>query len=153
MNILIVANFTRDFSSTDNGRFLYLTKKLAVNNNRVEIVTTEFSHGDYASGGLPVVSTQENEEYRALVEAYNMGCNCKNNDAVDLANKNERLITDKKLREQMGTNAWRCVGEKFDRKNSYIALISEILGGICHLHDYIVLLAFVYESSRMEAIA
>jgi len=44
MKILIVANFTRDFSETDNGRFLYLAKLLA-NNNEVEIITTNFSHG------------------------------------------------------------------------------------------------------------
>lgn len=44
MNILIVANFTRDFSESDNGRFLYLAKKLA-EKHKVEIITTEFSHG------------------------------------------------------------------------------------------------------------
>ena len=44
MNILIVANFTRDFSETDNGRFLYLAKILSKQHN-VEIVTTNFSHG------------------------------------------------------------------------------------------------------------
>lgn len=111
-------------------------------------------HGDYASSGLPVVSTQENEEYRALVEEYNMGFNCKNNDAADLAEKFERLIIDKNLREQMGANARRCAEEKFDRKNSYVALISEILGGgTDHLHNYIVLFTFKCESSRMEAVA
>lgn len=86
-------------------------------------------HGDYASSGLPVVSTQENEEYCALVDEYQMGFNCKNNDAMDLAEKLERLIMDANLREQMGANARCCAEEKFDRKNSYVALVSEILGG------------------------
>lgn len=44
MNILIIANFTRNFSKTDNGRFLYLAKMLA-RDHSVEIVTADFSHG------------------------------------------------------------------------------------------------------------
>lgn len=86
-------------------------------------------HGDYASSGLPVVSTQENEEYRHLVDEYEMGFNCENNNAEDLADKFERLIKDQTLRERMGANARRCAEEKFDRKNSYSALLTEILGG------------------------
>ena len=84
-------------------------------------------HADYAASGLPVVSTQENEEYRSLVDAYQMGFNCKNGDAADLAEKLESLILDEGLRRELGTNARRCAEEKFDRKNSYAALILEIL--------------------------
>ena len=84
-------------------------------------------HGDYASSGLPVVSTQENEEYRNLVEEYQMGFNCNNNDPEDLADKLGRLAADPELRITMGKNARRCAEEKFDRKNSYKALISEII--------------------------
>ena len=84
-------------------------------------------HGDYAASGLPVVSTQENEEYRALVEKYKMGFNCKNNDAEDLAKKFEQLITDEQLRKKMGTNARRCAEEMFDRKNSYASLLRAII--------------------------
>ncbi|NLV35135.1 MAG: glycosyltransferase family 4 protein, partial [Clostridiaceae bacterium] len=93
--------------------------------NAAQSITNK--HGDYASSGLPVVSTQENEEYRNLVEEYHMGFNCHNNDAADLAEKIERLILDENLRKEMGANARRCAEEKFDRKNSYKALISEIL--------------------------
>ena len=85
-------------------------------------------HGDYASSGLPVVSTQENEEYRNLVDEYHMGFNCINNDADDMAKKLERLIMDEELRKEMGANARCCAEEKFDRKNSYEALLAEILG-------------------------
>lgn len=42
-NILIIANFCRDFSKNDNGRFMYLCKELSKNNN-VEIITSDFSH-------------------------------------------------------------------------------------------------------------
>ena len=83
-------------------------------------------HGDYAASGLPIVSTQESEEYRSLIDEYQMGFNCNNNDSIDLANKLEKLATDKELRIRMGMNARRCAEEKFDRKTSYKALISEI---------------------------
>lgn len=43
-DIVIVANFCRDFSDTDNGRFMYLCKALS-KDNRVEIITSDFSHG------------------------------------------------------------------------------------------------------------
>ena len=85
-------------------------------------------HGDYAASGLPVVSTQENEEYRKLVDDYQMGFNCRNNNAIDVAKKIEKLICDEDLRKQMGLNARRCAEEKFDRKNSYNSLLTVILG-------------------------
>ncbi len=43
MDIVIAANFCRDFSPTDNGRFLYLAKMLS-ENHEVEIVTSDFYH-------------------------------------------------------------------------------------------------------------
>lgn len=86
-------------------------------------------HGDYAASGIPVVSTQENEEYRNLVDTYQMGFNCTNGDSIDMAKKLEILMCDEELRKQMGANARRCAEEKFDRKNSYEALFSEILRG------------------------
>lgn len=84
-------------------------------------------HGDYAAVGIPVVSTQENEEYRNLVNQYNMGFNCKNGDAYDLAEKILFLITNVKLRKMMGRNARKCAEEKFDRKNSYKNLVNAII--------------------------
>jgi hypothetical protein len=43
-DIVIIANFCRDFSETDNGRFMYLCKELA-KDNKVEIITNDFIHG------------------------------------------------------------------------------------------------------------
>lgn len=43
MDIVILANFTGDFSATDNNRFLYLAKMLS-DENDVEIVTSNFYH-------------------------------------------------------------------------------------------------------------
>ena len=84
-------------------------------------------HSDYAASGLPVLNTQESREYRKLVDDYRMGFNCNNGDAADLADKLELLIRDDSLRREMGKNARRCAEERFDRKNSYKALIQEIV--------------------------
>lgn len=46
-DIVIIANFCRDFSETDNGRFMYLCKELS-KENKVEIITSDFSHGKKA---------------------------------------------------------------------------------------------------------
>lgn len=83
-------------------------------------------HADYAASGLPVVSTQESREYRKLIDDYQMGFNCKNNDANDLAKMMRVLVENPQLRYQMGKNARQCAEERFDRKNSYRALIQLI---------------------------
>ena len=75
--------------------------------------------GDYAAAGLPVISTQECEEYRKLVDNYKIGFNCENENSQDVANKLERLIKDKELRTEMGKNNRRLAEEKFDRKITY----------------------------------
>ena len=84
-------------------------------------------HGDYAASGIPVLNTQECQEYRDLVKEYKMGFNCQNGDAEVLADKLQRLIKDDKLRMEMGKNARKCAEEKFDRQNSYNKLISLII--------------------------
>lgn len=83
-------------------------------------------HGDYAASGLPVVNSQESEEYRKLVDEYKMGLNCKNEDAQDMADKLEMLILDKEMRLQMGKNARKCATEKFDRFITYKKIIDLI---------------------------
>lgn len=76
-------------------------------------------HADYAASGLPVLNTQECEEYRNLVEEYNMGFNCANNDAEDLALKLELCINDEMKRLDMGKKARKCAEERFDRAYAY----------------------------------
>lgn len=83
-------------------------------------------HADYAAAGLPVVNTQENEEYRELVEQYDMGYNCQNGNAIDLAEKIDILASNEEKRKTMGKNARKCALEKFDRTYTY-AQISELL--------------------------
>lgn len=82
--------------------------------------------GDYAAAGLPVINTQESQEYRDLVKDYKIGFNIDNGDIEKLAEKIEILYNDKKLREDLGKNN-RCLAEeKFNRKNTYIK-IKEII--------------------------
>jgi len=76
-------------------------------------------HGDYAAAGLPVINTQECLEYRNLVDAYQMGLNCNNNDSGDLAEKILVLLKDNELRIQMGKNSRRLAEDKFDRYKTY----------------------------------
>lgn len=76
-------------------------------------------HGDYAAAGLPVVNTQESIEYRNLVDEYQMGLNCNNNDPKDLAEKIQILIEDSDLKAKMGKNSRRLAEEKFDRERTY----------------------------------
>ena len=85
-------------------------------------------HADYAAAGLPVVSTQENAEYRNLVEKYRMGFNCANGDDAELAERIRTLIRDEALRKDMGRNARQCAEEVFDRRRSYQKLVKAVLG-------------------------
>lgn len=83
-------------------------------------------HMDYAMAGLPVLNTQECEEYRVLVEEYGMGINCKNDDAEDLSKKLKYLMNNEQIRNEMGRNARRCAEERFDRARSYKEIIDLI---------------------------
>lgn len=86
-------------------------------------------HADYAAAGIPVLSTQESDEYRNLVEYYKMGYNCMNGNPRSLSNKINKLVNNKDLRKQMGNNARRCAEEKFDRNKTYYKLVKLILDG------------------------
>jgi len=79
-------------------------------------------HGDYAAAGLPVLNTQESEEYKDLVRIYGIGLNSKNNDAEDLADKIQILYFNKELREIMKKNSRKLAEDKFDRSKSYLEI-------------------------------
>lgn len=85
-------------------------------------------HGDYASAGLPVINSQECIEYRNLVEEYQMGLNCENKNAEDMAEKLLKLCNDEALRKVMGENSRRLAEDKFDRKKTYKKIISLLEG-------------------------
>ena len=60
---------------------------------------------DYAMAGVPVVNTQNSEEYRNLIDEYKCGINCRNDDVNDIANAIRRLYNDEELRKDMGKNS------------------------------------------------
>lgn len=82
--------------------------------------------GDYAMAGLPVVSTQECEEYRNLLKKYNAGINCSNDDAESVANAIEKLMTDKKTYIEMKKGSRKLGEELFDRNKTYNSIIEII---------------------------
>ena len=90
----------------------------------LEIVTNKV--GDYAMSGLPVVNTQENREYRQLVEKYKCGINCECENVDDIANAIIKLSSDLDLRIKMGINSLTLDKEKFDRDNTYNEIVNAI---------------------------
>ncbi len=86
--------------------------------------------GDYALSGLPVISTQENAEYRSLLEEYDCGINCDCGNADQVAEAIYRLVNNKEERQRMGANARRLGLERFDRKSSYGQIV-KLVETIC----------------------
>jgi glycosyltransferase involved in cell wall biosynthesis len=83
-------------------------------------------HGDYAMAGLPVVSTQESQEYRNLLTEYNCGINCSVNSVQEVCEALKELIVNKEKRVEKGNNSRRLGEEKFDRRQSYKELVKVI---------------------------
>lgn len=79
--------------------------------------------GDYAAAGLPVINTQENNEYRNLVEEYKIGFNCENNNSNDLAEKINILCNDEKSRKEFGNNNRKLAEKKFNRNRTYNEIV------------------------------
>ena len=80
--------------------------------------------GDYALSGLPVINTQECEEYRDLIEQYKCGINCEVGSVKEIANAIEKLTLDKDLRGRMGKRSRELGDERFDRRKTYSAIAS-----------------------------
>ncbi len=81
---------------------------------------------DYAAAGMPVVNTQNSEEYRRLLEEYEAGINVENGNHEALADAILRLYRDADQRSHMRQNAYRMFEEKFDRQKTYHKLVSKI---------------------------
>ena len=82
--------------------------------------------GDYAAAGLPVINTQQNEEYRSLVDTYKIGINASNT-KLSLSEAILTMMENEKMREEYGRNN-RILGEKyFDRSTTYRVLCDKIM--------------------------
>lgn len=82
--------------------------------------------GDYALSGLPVINTQENLEYRELVDLYQCGINCECGNAEEVAEAIVKLATNESLCYEMGKKARKLGNERFDRRTSYMKLVEAI---------------------------
>ena len=83
---------------------------------------------DYAMAGLPVVNTQESQEYRCLLEKYQAGFNCECENANDVYESLKKLIDNEDLRKEMATNSRRLGEQLIDRAESYKSIIRKICG-------------------------
>lgn len=83
-------------------------------------------HADYAAAGLPVLNTQQCQEYRNLINEYQCGINCDVDSVEQVANALLKLIEDEALRKKMGMQSRRLAEEKFDRVNTYRLIVAEI---------------------------
>ncbi len=81
---------------------------------------------DYAAAGVPVINSQNSEEYRKLLEKNNAGINVENGNISALAQAIAKLYTDDLLRKIMSENSTKMYDERFDRQKSYPRLIEEI---------------------------
>ena len=82
--------------------------------------------GDYALSGLPVINTQENQEYRNLIDKYGCGINCECGNAEEVAAAMVKLIESPKLRSEMGKAARQLGKDRFDRRYSYMKIVEAI---------------------------
>lgn len=82
--------------------------------------------GDYAAAGLPVINTQESEEYRKLVDDYQIGCNVENDDIEEIAYRLEFLYNNEQFRKSLGNNNRILAEEKFDRRITYPNIVKLI---------------------------
>lgn len=80
-------------------------------------------HADYAAAGLPVVNSQECQEYRDLVEKFDIGLNVENSNPDDMANKIELLLKNEEMRKEMGVNHRKLAEARFDREKTYLQLL------------------------------
>ncbi|WP_279006564.1 glycosyltransferase family 4 protein [Thomasclavelia cocleata] len=83
-------------------------------------------HSDYAASGLPVVSTQENYEYRNLIDNYTCGFNCNVEDTAQVAEAIKKLVLDENLRNKMKIGSRKMAEELFDRNSSNARIINLI---------------------------
>lgn len=81
---------------------------------------------DYAVAGIPVVNTQNSEEYRNLLEEYQCGINCESGNAHSVAEAIERLYYDILLKEYMRAKAKKLGKERFNRQDTYGAVVNLI---------------------------
>ena len=82
--------------------------------------------GDYAMAGLPVINTQESEEYRTLIDEYMCGINCGCENVEDVIAAINILAHDKELRARMGYQSRKLGENLFAREITYQKIVDLI---------------------------
>ncbi len=85
-------------------------------------------HMDYAMAGLPVINTQESAEYRALLDRFACGVNCRCQNSDDVAKAICELVTNREKAAELGRNSRRMGEDLFDRKTAYKKIVDVICG-------------------------
>ena len=81
-------------------------------------------HADYAAAGLPVISTQNCQEYSQLLMEYGAGISVAEGNVLTLAEAIDKLTSDEALREEMGRASRRLAEERFDRRVAYAEIFN-----------------------------
>ena len=81
---------------------------------------------DYAAAGVPVVNTQNSQEYRSLLERYHAGISVENGNIEQLSQAILTYYQDEARRQTDGANGKRMFVELFDRQRNYPKLVDEI---------------------------
>lgn len=84
---------------------------------------------DYAAAGLPVVSTQDCEEYRNLLVEFNAGINCVPEPAA-VASALIQLADNQEIRQEMSRGSRRLAEEHFDRAVTYERLADLVVSHV-----------------------
>lgn len=82
--------------------------------------------GDYAAAGIAVVNTQDNEEYRKLVDENYLGINAIPGDSDSLSRAIIFLYNNENARRNMGNNNRFLYESSFDRKHTYTPIIEAL---------------------------
>mgnify|MGYP000201155730 CR=1 FL=1 len=77
--------------------------------------------GDYAAAGIPVINTQNSNEYRSLLDEYGAGINC--NTLDDVVSAIELLYIDKEKQKSMAIASKKIGEQYFDRNVTYRYII------------------------------
>lgn len=84
---------------------------------------------DYAAVGLPVINTQESEEYRALLTRFKAGVNCRA-DASEVASAIAALAQDPERRRRLQKGSRQLAETHFDRARTYRTMVGLIDEGL-----------------------
>ena len=74
---------------------------------------------DYAAAGIPVINTQNNKEYRELLEQYEAGTNVENGNTEELANAILQYYQNDEYKKIVGKNEKKCL-TKCSTEEKYI---------------------------------